>query len=501
MLRTQPRPAVFGGLIDYFSRIALPIRTKILAAFVVVVLLLGSVVLQFIVGGLQYKRQYDSIITNITAANGLNGYVKQAIDAEMWNIVAGKTTFGDGTQYALIDATGARIAQMMANTDSRRGRLKLDVILRTLDTLRSDIDAMGTKIAAGSSTADNEAQLDRLRDVTELIDINIQDYILFEIRRAEQQYAASQQSFVNWVWTSVVIMALAIAFSVLSTWVISESVYVPIKKLHDVTTTITQQDLAVLAAGHHADEITELGATFNLMIGQIRELLDFKMREQENLKKAELRALQAQIQPHFLYNTLDAIVWLAEAQRTEDVIKIVRAMSSFFRIGLSKGRDWISLREEIEHVRSYLSILKMRYRDVFDYRIEVDAAVMESPILKLVLQPLVENALYHGIKNKRNGGLIVLSGGALDAHTVRLEVSDDGVGMTADQLARIRAVLQTEDAVPADDAGYGLHNVNTRVQLYYGRAYGLVIDSEPGMGTRVFLTIPLRPGNGDAKES
>jgi two-component system sensor histidine kinase YesM len=497
----EPRPIVLGRLIDYFSSIGFSIRSKILGAFLIVMVLMGSVVLLFIVGGMRYKQQYDSIITNITAANSINGYVKQAIDAEMWNIVAGKTTFGDGNQYELIDATEAKILQMMENTDSKRGRLKLDVILRTLSTLRADVNDMGTQIARGSTIEENEVSMERIREVTQLIDANIQDYILFEIRRAEQQYSGTQQNFIRWVWTSVVIMLLAMTFSIVAAWVISESVYVPIKKLHDVTTTITKQDLEVLAAGHHADEISELGMTFNLMIGQIRELLDFKIKEQENLKKAELRALQAQIHPHFLYNTLDAIIWLAESQRTEDVIKIVRALSSFFRVSLSKGKDWISLRDEVEHVSSYLTIQKMRYRDILDYKIDLDPVILDGSILKFTLQPLVENALYHGIKNKRDGGTIILRGHLLDEQTIYLEVSDDGIGMSPEKQEEVKAALQTENVTVVDDAGFGINNVNTRIKLYYGKQYGLQVASEYQVGTCISLTIPFKQVNGKTKDS
>ena len=133
-----------------------------------------------------------------------------------------------------------------------------------------------------------------------------------------------------------------------------------------MTTTITKNDLQALMTSDNVDEITELGMSFNIMIGKIRELLDSKIKEQENLKKAELRALQAQINPHFLYNTLDTIIWMAEAKKTDQVIEIVSALSSFFRISLSKGRDWITIGEEIERTRSYLTIQKMRYRDILD---------------------------------------------------------------------------------------------------------------------------------------
>jgi two-component system sensor histidine kinase YesM len=223
----------------------------------------------------------------------------------------------------------------------------------------------------------------------------------------------------------------------------------------------------------------------------VRELLDAKIKEQENLKKAELRALQAQINPHFLYNTLDTIIWMAEANRPAQVVELVRALSRFFRITLSKGKDWITVGEEIEHISSYLTIQKIRYRDILDYVIDVDPEVLDATMLKLTLQPLVENALYHGIKNKRSGGVITVRGRRWDDGHLLVEVSDNGIGMTAEKVAQLRAALANE-GLAARESGFGLCNVHQRVKLYYGKQYGLTVESEYGQGTRVLLDIPLQ---------
>jgi two-component system sensor histidine kinase YesM len=216
------------------------------------------------------------------------------------------------------------------------------------------------------------------------------------------------------------------------------------------------------------------------------------MQEQENLKKAELRTLQAQINPHFLYNTLDTIVWMAESNKSDQVIEIVRALSSFFRIALSRGKDWISLQQELEHVKSYLAIQKMRYRDILDYEFDVDDDLLDSTILKLTLQPLVENALYHGIKTKRGGGEIIVSVQRGEPNSVVIVVRDDGVGFTPYKLARIRETLSGESSeiTMKKEGGFGLENVNKRIKLYYGQQYGLSIQSHYRAGTQVTVTIP-----------
>ena len=493
LIATEPIPGSMDKVINFFAGIALSIRAKIMISFFTVIFLMVAVNTVMILNVLRFNRQYDAIITNITTANTLSGFIKPAIDTEMWNIVAGKTEFKDGKQYEIIAQANAQIESMIANTDSDKSKIKLEVVHRTMDTLTKYVDKMGLQIEQGSRVADNELVLDNIRGVSDVVEESIQEYMLFEVNQAEQQYKQNRARFNSLAIAYMILLPCAIGFSVFAAWLISASVYRPIKKLHDVTTTITKNDLQVLVNSENVDEITELGNNFNIMIGRIRELLNAKVKEQENLKKAELKALQAQINPHFLYNTLDTIVWMAEANKTDQVIELVRALSSFFRIALSKGKDWISIRQEIEHVRSYLAIQKMRYRDILDYKIEVDEDLLDGTILKLTLQPLVENALYHGIKNKRNGGTIVVRAQRVGAELVRLEVQDDGVGFTPYKLAQIRDVLNDDSGqITLNEGGFGLANVNKRLKLYYGKQYGLYIQSEYLEGTQVVARIPLQ---------
>ncbi|MBN1583104.1 MAG: sensor histidine kinase [Anaerolineae bacterium] len=479
-------------LIAYFTDINLTIRAKILLSLSMVIFLMVAVNAIMILNVLQFNRQYDAIITNITTANSINGFIKPAIDTEMWNIVAGKTEFNDGKQYAIIDQANAQIASMMANATSDKSRIKLEVVRRTMDTLIGYVDKMGEQIEQGSRVAENELVLENIRGVSDVVEASIQDYMLVEVNQADEQYQQSKIRFKRLMIAYLILLPGAIGFSVLAAWLISASIYLPIKKLHDVTTTIAENDLRALVTSENANEITELGISFNIMIGRIRELLDSQVKEQENLQKAELKALQAQINPHFLYNTLDTIVWMAETNKTDQVIEIVRALSRFFRIALSKGKDWIPIQEEIEHVRNYLYIQKIRYRDILDYEIDVDDNILDGTILKLTLQPLAENALYHGIKNKRNGGTIRVRARRKDHNQVLLEVQDDGIGCTPYKLAQIQERLDDKSyEILHEDEGFGLANVNKRIKLYYGSQYGLAIESQYQEGTRVTITIPL----------
>jgi two-component system sensor histidine kinase YesM len=471
----------------------LSIRDKILLALLMVVILMSVPYIFLIVPGMQYKAQYDTLIQNITTANSINGFIKPSIDAEMWEVIAGKKPFSQGNQYTTLNDVDQRVQQMIDNTSSEKGRVKLSVIQRTLRTLRGTIDQVGIQIAEHRTFEQNLVLMEQIRSVTQLIEDDVQEYALFEVNRTQQQYQAMQIGLTRWAIGGLAVIVAAILFSIAAAWRISKSIYVPIKKLHDVTTTIARHDIEALVTADNADEITELGLSFNIMVGKIKELLDAKIEEHENLKKAELRALQAQINPHFLYNTLDTIIWMAEARRIDQVVELVRVLSRFFRITLSKGKDWITVREEVEHVESYLAIQKMRYRDILDYQVDMPDDMRDGQMLKLTLQPLVENALYHGIKNKRNGGAIVVRGRRLDDQRLQIQVEDNGIGMTPEQLAQIRAILDTEagGAVVAE-SGYGINNVNQRIKLYYGAEYGLSIESEYRRGTCVSLIIPLQ---------
>ena len=476
------------------ARLHLSIRSKILLSLCVVIVVMGTINLALLIQALAVSQQYDSIITNIATANSISS-VKTDIDSVMWAIVAGNTDFQAGKQYAVIDNVNAKLHWLQDHSESSRAVTKLDVILRAMQTLKQNVDRMGQQMQDGSTAAANEALLEDIRFDSSVVEDLVHDYVLFEVQRTDTQYEQMRDGLARWAAAYVVLTLCAIAFAVIAAWRISQSIYQPIKKLHDVTNTITRNDLQALMTRSNVDEITQLGMSFNLMVGRIRELLDAKVEEQQELKKAELRALQAQINPHFLYNTLDAIIWMAESKKTDEVVQLVSALSNFFRIGLSKGKDWITIREEIELTRNYLIIQKMRYRDIMDFSIDVDDAVADSSVLKLTLQPLVENALYHGLKYRRKRGTIRVRAQQKGETQVLLQVRDDGIGMPPERVAELTDAIEDESDRLDADGGFGLVNVDKRIKLYYGKPYGLSLSSTYGRGTCVEIVIP-RTGNG-----
>ncbi|QGH34019.1 HAMP domain-containing protein [Gracilibacillus salitolerans] len=273
---------------------------------------------------------------------------------------------------------------------------------------------------------------------------------------------------------------------------ISNKLILPIRILKTKMTQAAEGNLKAKVNPVGEDEIATLGHSFNQMISKIRSLLDLSIEEQKKLKAAEFRTMQAQINPHFLYNTLDTIVWLAEAKQHESVIDITKALSQYSRISLNKGKDWITIADEMSHIDSYLYIQQTRYEDILDVTVDVDQDLYRYHILKLLLQPIVENAIYHGIKNKRGMGFLRIIGTLEDEDKIRFEVIDNGIGMDEARLQKVRNHLISGEVVPDSKNGFGLINVQQRIQLYYGKDYGLKINSWKGSGTRVTITIPKR---------
>jgi two-component system sensor histidine kinase YesM len=286
-------------------------------------------------------------------------------------------------------------------------------------------------------------------------------------------------------WTYL-IGGVTMILAIVTAYFLTSTIAKPVLDLRSLMKSVEGGDLSVRFSGRHDDEIGELGLGFNEMIGRIQGLIEQVYAEQRSKREAELRILQEQIKPHFLYNALDTIQWMAQEHRVDDVVSMVGALSSLFRIGLSKGREFISLSEELEHVESYLCIQKMRYEDKFDYAISCDPALRSRQVLRLTLQPLVENAIYHGIKERRGHGTLSVGAGIV-GDDLLLTVSDDGVGMTKETLAQLVGALEVGGPSPG---GYGIRNVHERIRLTFGKPYGLSFESRYGEGTVVTVRHP-----------
>lgn len=284
------------------------------------------------------------------------------------------------------------------------------------------------------------------------------------------------------VQLSYVLAGLACFFMaiLISAW-ISRRISKPIKVLSSSMKEVQNHNLDTEIHVDTNNEIGELSDTFNVMTGEIRTLIEKNTAEQKLKRKSELKALQAQINPHFLYNTLDSIIWMSVANKNEEVIEMTSALAKLFRISISKGAELITIGDEIEHVNSYLTIQKIRYGETVNFEISVDEALKKYKVLKLVLQPMVENAIYHGLKNKLGKGNIHISVTEED-NIILLKVKDNGIGIKPEDLANIYKVDSKK--------GVGVRNVNERIKLYFGDEYGLFFESEVDLGTSVTIKLP-----------
>ena len=268
---------------------------------------------------------------------------------------------------------------------------------------------------------------------------------------------------------------------------ISSRITNPIQELEKSVNAIEagELDTEVYTGGSY--EIQHLGRSIGDMAKRIKALMQDIVAEHESKRKSEFDTLQSQINPHFLYNTLDIIVWMIENEQKQEAVKVVTALARFFRISLSKGKSIITVRDELEHVRNYLTIQQMRFKNKFIYEIEAGEDVMDLACLKLMLQPLVENAIYHGMEFMDGDGEIHVRV-KRKQDELWIEVCDNGLGMTAEQVENLLG--ERPHASSRRGSGIGVKNVNERIRLYFGETYGLVIESEPDEGTVIRCHLP-----------
>ena len=442
-----------------------------------------------------HTKRYSQIISNVSTANRISLIAKDDIPAELWNIICGKKEIADGSQNKLLDNISSGLSLMLLTINNEESRGKLEVANRAYITLRRNVDMLISQIKGGSLVTQNEATLDEIRTITSLFSDIMQDFIVTEIEAANQTNQSLRNTSIILTTIQIIITILAIIISINSFITVSAAIQKPISDMEKLSTKVSNGDLTARIDIPHVNELNTLAENLNTMAGQIDLLIQKNMEEQKNFQKAEMKALQAQITPHFLYNTFDTIVWLAEEEHTEEVVRITKAFSDFLRISLSRGHEWITISQELEHIKNYLTIQKIRYADILNYSIDADEALMDVKMIKLVLQPLIENAIYHGIKNKRGRGKLKVSAHFTnDSRTfVCFTVEDNGAGFTEERLGQVRNELRTgaQDSEKLSSV-YGLYNVNKKLKLYYGEnTEGLLIESEAGKGSKISFTIPV----------
>ena len=438
--------------------------------------------------------QYAQSNSRMSVIAGLKPVIETEIPETVWTVVSGRATMADSGVEKRIQEVNETIDRITARTGEAR-KLELTVARRTMDTLSQYVGKIRENLEAGRPVVENEAVLAEIRDVAALVVSMLNDYITGSIEAEVRMVAGITRIAYIGGTAEIAILLLALAMTARFRKKTAQFVQEPVAKLERVTSRLADGDMSARIPLPQVQEFWNLTGKVNIMADNLEEMMRQQVEAERDLKKAELRTLQAQINPHFLYNTLDAIVWQAEADRGEEVVRLTRSLSDFFRISLSSGADWIPVSQELKHVSAYLSIQQTRYRDILHYEVESPEGMENVYMLKLLLQPLVENALYHGIKEKRGGGKISVRI-RTEGRLMQFTVSDTGKGMPPETLEKLRRMLEEEDitvqsAQEPGHFGFGLRNVNMRIRLYYRKKVGLMIQSGPG-GTEVSFVIPIR---------
>ncbi len=384
---------------------------------------------------------YDRIVRNVTLANSYNIQFQEDMDMVMYQMVARALRQDEVGPIVGMQAPGEMLAAARADfeilhsgTVSMDARDRVSSLLNLLDALKGYVDELNVSVMDSGAYETNMTRLDNdIYILTDLIQQRISEYIYFEANSMEEVRQDLAERLGSIVIVIVITLILSAALAVLLTLIIT--------------------------------------------------------KEQNRARDLELNLLQVQINPHFLYNTLDNIIWMTEDDRKEDIADIVMYLSEFFRTTLSSGRNVIRLQEEFQHVEAYLKIQSYRYRDLLRFETHLPQELQDASIIKMTLQPIVENALYHGIKNRRGGGTIRICAEE-DGKGICLSVSDDGVGMDEEQLRQLSRAVEGLTATKSDSSGFGLANVAERLRMRYGDRYGLQIDSRYGEGTVVKIHIP-----------
>ncbi len=425
--------------------------------------------------------RYDTILQNVTTASAFNQNFKNEVDLKMFYYVS-DSAYADGKPVAEVENARELAEKLLADTTEKNSIEAIESVRDlcvTLELRMDEIDEAET-YDEGMTQLENNIYI-----LTDLIQTYMYDYLYYESVYLNNLQVEMQRT-IRYIIAGVIVLLVSVIVIIISyvssvTYGITEPITKLTKRLDDITGGDFSAKEPIEA---REIEIQTLSNGFEEMAGQLDSLIQENKRVERRKRHAQLELLQAQINPHFLYNTLDTIIWLVEADKKQESIEMVSALSDFFRFCLSRGKDIISLQEEEKHVLSYLAIQKIRYQDRMDYEVNIPKSLYKYSIPKLTLQPLVENSIYHGIKLQREKGTIRVD--AIDiGDRIEITVKDNGAGMTEERLKEMRQVI-----INGEKVGFGLRTVHERIQLLFGEEYGLTISSTEGVGTTITAVIP-----------
>lgn len=450
----------------------------------IVALPLMSVIIAIASIGIGYALQYNAILKNVTTASDFNQNFKDDVDLKMYYYVI-DSQYSEGLPAGEVQSA-KMIAQKLIDTTTEKDSLR--AIISVLN-LCSNLEDKMRQIAQTNEYDSRENQLkNNIYVLTDLIQKYMYTYLYYEAAHLNALQSIMIRNTIVLIGVVVVLSLVLLYFLLTNSRKLSRRTVDPIDRICERLEAIGKGSLLVCEPIQaDVEEVQLLSDGIESMVGHLKRQIDKNTEQEKQRRRTELALLQAQINPHFLYNTLDTIVWLIESKEISEAVTMVGSLSSYFRFSLSRGQNVITLAQEEQHIRSYLEIQQMRYRDLMEYKIEIPEQLKAYVLPKLTLQPLIENALYHGIKNRRRKGYIHVTGRAEGECLIVLEVTDDGPGMTGERLDEVRASL-----ADGRREGFGLRTVHQRIQILFGGEYGLAIESTPDVGTRVIVRIPMQ---------
>ena len=432
---------------------------------------------------------YRSALANVEEANSVSTIVQENVLEELWDLVFGLIQVSDYESGNELEKVRLAIEEIQANTTTAKEAANLDVALRTLDTLDHYISKMESNIANERPFDENEAIMVQVDAVTVLLYAILQDFVRVEIELAGKTSDDMLVSLYYLMLFELIIVLTIIYSAKKNNRFLTQQIQEPLNDLIVLSEELSQGHLDYRAKEPEVAELRVVTKSMNDMAHNLHVLIEENAVKQFDLAQSELRVLQAQITPHFIYNTLDAILSLAEQGNSEQVKTMTYALSDFLRISLSKGQDWITIEKEIRHIEDYLTILQIRYGAMLTFAIDIPEEILQTEVLKMILQPLVENAVYHGTKHVRRAGKVTVAATVAE-DTIRFLITDNGIGMENERLLEIQARLAQATVDDSGEGGYGLYNVRKRLLLYYGNAASLQIDSTYRNGTTITVTVP-----------
>lgn len=458
-------------------RLEIQIR-KILFNTLIPMIVLMTVLLFLVI---QYVRKYDMLSENLAVSSEFNLHFKDDIDLEMYYIAIGSKENSYLPEVMnRVEAAKDTLSKLQANTSNKESRKNIKHLESYLNNLARRMEQL-TRISSYSQRItfmDNN-----IRILTSLIMEEMQSFIYNESMNLVHVESRMTRQVYFFMAGMTALFVVTILVLLRRSFRLSRGITRPVTEILGNVKEVGRGNFRISKVESDSVEMEELDEGIRKMAKRIQILLDNVKKEEEMQHLTQLQLLQAQVNPHFLYNTLDTIIWLIEGGMPEDAVDMISNLSVFFRTSLSKGKDIIPLSEEQRHTVSYLEIQQSRYRDILEFEIHIPEEYRSLMVPKLTLQPLAENALYHGIKNKRGGGKILIQG-EKDGEDLILRVTDNGQGMTPERLAEIQNAIRT-----GERAGFGLSAVAERLRLYYGEGYGMKIESEEGKGTVVEIRL------------